>query len=1213
MTEVIITERKDLWLGAEKKLADARLEVTLRLKSSANYVLHWGFSRRCPGTWQLPPERIWPAQTRAFSGQAAQTSFTAENGEQRIMLRLDEKSPTPFLVFDLFCPETRHWENNGGKDFYLPLPEFKSDAPSPAQILDQEIKNSEVLHRQVLPLDSAEELAVTVTRDGSDFQVVLLTDAAGPLLLHWGVTDRARSQWRQPAPEIRPPGTTVFDATAAHTPFEDFQQLRRLKLIFREADAPAGISFVLHQPATKQWLKHRAQNIFVPVAPRQPAAGELSALAGQIVEGEMGQHGWTLMHRFTLCHELIDQVRDSRDGWATLFVWLRFSAIRQLDWQRNFNTKPKELSHSQDRLTLKLASLWRQQPGNRDLIRLALAGVGRGGDGQRIRDEILQIMHRHHLKEVGGTWMEQWHQKLHNNTTPDDIVICEAYLAFLYNNGDLNRYYETLAAGGVTKERLAHFDRPITNQPEWHPHLRDALLHDFGNYLKLLKSVHSATDLETAANSAGHLLDGAARDSLNFVRDQFRNPAASVTDITAGIGAVRKNVAARLEHEGDAGSVRELLCLDLALEDILRVVIERSIHSGFSGEQLFELIHRVFENLRLFSDNAELAQCHREWQRLPQQNRFSPDWALHAKAALDRLGRAIANGIDRSYQELQPKAEQLGQAFHADEWAVKLFSEEVVRGQPAFVLSLLIRHLDPILRKSAKLGDWQIISPSAACGQIEAVESLREIQGRRFEQPTIIVAEKVYGDEEPPEGVRAVITPSSVDLVSHVAVRARNASLLFATCYDRPSFDRLRGMKDKIIELKVNAAGDVLFAESLGSAPKTSVVQTAAPTLKNIARAKPTLQPIRLKDFAKGAVGGKSFHLKTLAEKLPDWIRTPRSIALPFGVFDAVLADKANETIATTYTELVTQIQGKQPNTRTALSSPSPPSKERAGVRRPTVSSSDPLTPTLSPLRRGEGEEFVGQTPALPGSKVEALLTEIRQCILELELPENLRGEIQRVMQAEGLPAPADWNVAATRIKQVWASQWNDRAYFSRQARGFPHDAVQMAVLIQEVVEAEYAFVLHTVNPINGNRDELYAEIVRGLGDTLVGNYPGRAMSFVYAKAARRATVLAYPGKSIGLFGGGLIFRSDSNAEDLAGYAGAGLYDSVLLHPPREETLDYTGDKLVWDENFRAEFAGKIAELASAVENAFGGPQDIEGAFVGGKFFVVQSRPQVGL
>ncbi len=1008
MIDVVIADRKDLWLGVEKSPTPTGLQLTFRLKSAASHILHWAVADRQNGAWKLPPEQIWPTATTAFSAQAVQTSFTGADGEQQVVLHLEKDSSPPFIAFVLFCPETRRWENNGGKDFFLQLAEPK----------------------------------------------------------------------------------------------------------------PGG-----------------------------------SPLADRIIEGEMGHHGWTLMHRYNLCHELADEVRNARDGWVTLFVWLRFSAIRQLTWQRNYNTKPKELSHAQDRLTLMLASLWRQQPGNRDLIRLALTGVGRGGDGQRIRDEILQIMHRHHIKEVGGTWMEQWHQKLHNNTTPDDIVICEAYLAFLYNNGDLNRYFETLTAGGVTKERLAHFDRPITNQPEWHPHLRDGLLHDFGNYLKLLKSVHSATDLETAANSAGNFLDGGARDALNFIRHQFRNPAAAVTDSVASISAVRKNVVARLEQEADARIARELLCLDLALEDILRVVIERSIHSGFSGEQLFELIHRVLENLRVLSDSAELAQCHREWQRLPQQNRFNPDWSLHAKAALDRLGRALAGGIDRSYQELQPVAEKLGQAFNADEWAVKLFSEEVVRGQPAFVLSLLIRHLDPILRKSAKLGDWQIISPSAAMGQIEAVESLREIQGKKFGQPTIIVAEKVHGDEEPPENVRAVITPSSVDLVSHVAVRARNSNLLFATCYDRACFDRLRGMMGKVVELKVNAAGDVLFAESLGATQKSNVVRAAAAAPKKVGRAKPTLQPLRLKEFAKGAVGGKSFHLKTLAEKLPDWIHTPRSVALPFGVFDAVLDAKPNAPVVAKYRRLTGEIQ-------------------------------------KSPAEK---------------------LAEVRQCILELSLPENLRAEIQRVMQVEGLPAPGDWNLAATRIKQVWASQWNDRAYFSRQARGFPHDAVQMAVLIQEVVEAEYAFVLHTVNPINGNRDELYAEVVRGLGETLVGNYPGRAMSFIFGKASQRATVLAYPGKNIGLFGGGLIFRSDSNAEDLAGYAGAGLYDSVLLQPPREETLDYTGDKLVWDDTFRAEFAGKIAQLSKAVEDAFGGPQDIEGAFVGGKFFVVQSRPQVGL
>lgn len=77
-----------------------------------------------------------------------------------------------------------------------------------------------------------------------------------------------------------------------------------------------------------------------------------------------------------------------------------------------------------------------------------LTTVGRGGDGQKIRDEILNIMHRNHIPEKKGLWMEEWHQKLHNNTTPDDVPICEAYLAYLHANGNLNAYWRVLSDAG---------------------------------------------------------------------------------------------------------------------------------------------------------------------------------------------------------------------------------------------------------------------------------------------------------------------------------------------------------------------------------------------------------------------------------------------------------------------------------------------------------------------------------------------------------------------------------------------------------------------------------------------------------------------------------------------------------------------------------------------------------------------------------------------
>jgi alpha-glucan,water dikinase len=168
-------------------------------------------------------------------------------------------------------------------------------------------------------------------------------------------------------------------------------------------------------------------------------------------------------------------------------------------------------------------------------------------------------------------------------------------------------------------------------------------------------------------------------------------------------------------------------------------------------------------------------------------------------------------------------------------------------------------------------------------------------------------------------------------------------------------------------------------------------------------------------------------------------------------------------------------------------------------------------------------------------------------------------------------------------------------------------------VLLQEVVPAEYAFVLHTVHPSTGNAKELFGEVVLGLGETLVGNYPGRALGFVWDKATEKATLLSYPSKSLGLYGCGLIFRSDSNGEDLAGYAGAGLYDSVLLDKPRPVALDYTREPLLWDETFRANLLATAARIGLEIEQACGSPQDIEGAVTRGSYYVVQTRPQAGL
>ena len=93
----------------------------------------------------------------------------------------------------------------------------------------------------------------------------------------------------------------------------------------------------------------------------------------------------------------------------------------------------------------------------------------------------------------------------------------------------------------------------------------------------------------------------------------------------------------------------------------------------------------------------------------------------------------------------------------------------------------------------------------------------------------------------------------------------------------------------------------------------------------------------------------------------------------------------------------------------------------------------------------------------------------------------------------------------------------------------------------------------------------------------------------------------------------GVIFRSDSNGEDLEGFAGAGLYDSFLAEEAQTKVIDYTDEKLLVDSVFREELCRKIGEIGVEVERICGFAQDIEGAKQGDDYYIVQNRPQVGL
>jgi alpha-glucan,water dikinase len=1159
MSKETIKTRSGLQLTVETHGAANAVEVSMKAKVGKRCLLHWGVRHDAKDQWRVPPQSLWPPGSSSAGQAAVQTPFANQNGETGVVIHL---SPDyTFLDFVLFFPDEGRWDNNDGRNYHITLagPDSGKSSVSPLDVLHAQIKGSENIFERAFDIDGQWQLAAVITKLDDHFRVSLLSNAPGDLMLHWGIARRSPHEWLMPPESLRGPNTTLWQNHTAQTPFAAFGTWNILHLEFPEAEAPLGIQFVLNQKEDGgRWYKYRGGNFYVPVRsgaqkPVGLGASEFTQLADEIIRCEMTPNSWTLMHRFNLCYDMLDRVRNDVDALALLFVWLRFSAIRQLTWQRNYNTKPRELAHSQDRLTQKFAEVFRNEPAARPLARLCLTTVGRGGEGQRIRDEILNIMHRHHIKEVSGHFLEEWHQKLHNNTTPDDIVICQAYIEFLNSNGNQDRFYQVLRDNGVTRERLESFERPIRSSPQFFGHLKDGLLHDFWNFLKILKASHSGTDLETAINSARGQLDGDLQGLLGYVWQKRNDPNVSPVELVGKITEARRRLSNQFNS---SGGLRELLYLDLALEQLVRAIIERNIHLKFEGKQLTDLIAHVLDNVTLSYEDPELAACSRHWARLQSGSTCDAEWSRHAKSVADRIARALSAWIDRFYQLLQSKAEYLGCGFHAEDWTIQLFSEEVVRGNSVgFALSTLLRQLDPLLRKAAHMGNWQIVSRGHGAGKVEVVDSLRAVQRAKYDGPTIIIADKVMGDEDIPDGVTAVIAPDVTDIVSHVAVRARNANLLFASCFDEELFEHLKSLSGHFLQLDVNPAGDVVINETSAEAKESQQPEQKEKRKLALVSKKFAKYALPINEFNEKVVGGKSLHLARLRGQLPDSINLPISVAIPFGVFEKVLALDSNKDVAKRCDELVQQADKGGADT----------------------------------------------------------LARLRETVLTLQAPDELKSTLQETMTSSGLEWPTDWEKSWNRIKQVWASKWNDRAYLSRTRMGVPHDSLFMAVLIQQVVPADYAFVIHTVNPSSGNQNELFAEVVLGLGETLVGNYPGRALSFVWDKTAHKATVLSYPGKSIGLYGTGLIFRSDSNGEDLEGYAGAGLYDSVLLDKPREAALDYTQEPLIWDQPFHEDLTSKIAQIGLEIERACGSPQDVEGAVAQKKFYVVQTRPQVGL
>ncbi|MEW5309696.1 MAG: hypothetical protein WDW38_001561 [Sanguina aurantia] len=877
--------------------------------------------------------------------------------------------------------------------------------------------------RRVFSLGGKSEMLAVVRQESrtSPIRMDLLTDNAADMILHWGVQPPASRDWLMADQGLWPGNTRTAGHIACETPFgscsdpeecdvEDLGggkvPLQRVTITLPADHTLGALCFVMHSADSTMWYKDGSNNFTVPLPsphradslePSSSASAMKDELSREIVSAEQTS-AWTLMHRFNKAADLLQGVMDGRfegvgmtDAYARIYVWLRYSSTRHLTWQRSYNTQPRILSAAQDRLTVTQAYS-RSKGEAAEWARAMLTTVGRGGDGQRIRDEILNIMHRNHISEVKGIWMEEWHQKLHNNTTPDDVPICQAYLAFLESRGNNGAYWRVLTDAGLSRERLEGFDRAITKEPDYYADKRDALIREFNNYLGILKAVHSGADLQASAAAAGNRIPGAARGYLAYVMSNLGSSQV--------LPFLEAAVEARTELAPFLAGNRELMYLDLSLEDEIRRASERGVGSAGFGAAAF--MKPLLQNLCLsLGDNEELCYCLAAWGELSPSvrngGRVDKEEALLAVAVLNRVRRAISTVSDSIMSRIGEVSVSYGQSFQVENWAVQLFAEEVVRGGPAFAVSLAISNIEPGLRNAAALGAWQVISPVTVTGVVEIVKGLHEVQDKVYDVPTVLLAEQVTGEEEIPEGVVALITPDAPDVLSHVSVRARNMKVLFATCHDEAPPVRDQGAQGQEPDvhhhsLRVRQQRHPMRRTGVAEA-QAACVSLSRRSCGSGAGALPSPQGPGIKievpqwcgkwvvgmdAYADGVVGGKSKNLALLRGKLPDWIRLPPSITLPFGCFEQALEEASNAHIKQGLRDLVSRLTAK-------------PHAEGGDAHSSGGGSG------------GVGGGGGGGSGGAGHESAASILAECRKLAMGVTVPANVRGDLTAMMKAAGV------------------------------------------------------------------------------------------------------------------------------------------------------------------------------------------------------------------
>lgn len=229
-------------------------------------------------------------------------------------------------------------------------------------------------------------------------------------------------------------------------------------------------------------------------------------------------------------------------------------------------------------------------------------------------------------------------------------------------------------------------------------------------------------------------------------------------------------------------------------------------------------------------------------------------------------------------------------------------------------------------------------------------------------------------------------------------------------------------------------------------------------------------------------------------------------------------------------------------------------------------------------LERGNIPKDLGGEIARKYNSISGLFKQKLVAVRSSATAEDLPDASFAGQQATFLNVRGDANLLEA-VRKCWASLFTPRAIFYREEKGFDHFKVNIAVIVQEMVQSEISGIAFTVEPLSQDKHKMVIEAIWGLGELIV---QGAVTPDKYEVERHSLKIL----------------NMEKQPQD----------KQLIRVDSRTKETNVPKTKRNKQKLSEAQIR-ELAKILQKIHAHYYFPQDIEWAYQKGKFYIVQARP----